>query len=107
MTRAILAAAVLLAAAGCAARSAPARSAAPRQEARGEQRVPAAVKATSAEKPDYVVCRIERPTGSNIAKRVCYKASELERASREAQRSLLEPVQTVRRRTAAGSGPPR
>lgn len=107
MTRAILAAAVLLAAAGCAARSAPARSAAPRQEARGEQRVPAAVKVTSAEKPDYVVCRIERPTGSNIAKRVCYKASELERASREAQRSLLEPVQTVRRRTAAGSGPPR
>jgi hypothetical protein len=65
------------------------------------------VKVTSAEKPDYVVCRIERPTGSNIAKRVCYKASELERASREAQRSLLEPVQTVRRRTAAGSGPPR
>jgi hypothetical protein len=106
MRRAFLAAALLLAAAGCAARSAPARSAAPRQEARGEQRVPA-VKVTSAEKPDYVVCRIERPTGSNIAKRVCYKASELERASREAQRSLLEPVQTVRRRTAAGSGPPR
>jgi hypothetical protein len=106
MTRALLAAAVLLAAAGCASRTATARSAAPKQEARGEERVPA-VKVTSAEKSDYVVCRIERPTGSNIAKRVCYKAAELERASREAQRSLREPVQTVRRRTAAGSGPPR
>jgi hypothetical protein len=66
----------------------------------------AAAKAMAAEKPTEekpapgVICRNERPTGTNIARRVCYEETDLEEASRAAQ-------ETIRQASRSGSSPKR
>ena len=66
---------------------------APRSSGPASGAAPAAATADSA-----LVCRTERPIGSNIPRRVCYTQEELDRTSLEAQdsfrRALSQPVQT-------------
>ncbi len=44
----------------------------------------------SDEDSDGIVCRTERPTGSNIAQRVCYDPAEAERRREEDQQTLRD-----------------
>lgn len=64
---------------------------APRSSGPASGAAPTAATADSA-----LVCRTERPTGSNIPKRVCYRQEELDQASLEAQdsfrRTLSQPL---------------
>lgn len=93
----VLAAAV---AAGCASRRAPA-VAAPAAAARPATPVAAdrplsdtaanAVKAAKADDAATIICRVERPTGSNIAKRICRTKEQIERDRRAAQDMLTRP----------------
>jgi hypothetical protein len=60
----------------------PGFSAPPRAEA------PGPASSTARAEPIQVVCRMERPTGSNIAKRVCWRKDDLERVRQDAQRLM-------------------
>lgn len=77
-------------AAGCASRRAPATAAPPAAAERPLSAAAAsAVKAAQAQDAATLVCRIERPTGSNIAKRVCRTREAIERDREAAQQLLL------------------
>jgi hypothetical protein len=49
------------------------------------------------DKGGRIVCRTERPTGSNIAERVCYREEDLDRRRLQTQDALrLAPQPTVK-----------
>lgn len=39
-----------------------------------------------------VVCRMERPIGSNYARRVCFRQEDLDRSAREAQDAIRQAI---------------
>jgi hypothetical protein len=90
MPRAVtLAAAVLLSA------CATGRSAAPTSAAAGQGQAGAAKAAApkDAVAKTTVICQTERPIGSNIAKRVCYREEDLERIRARTQDDLVRMMQ--------------
>jgi hypothetical protein len=73
------------------AQKAPARQG---TDVRVASATPAAAPDAKPEK-DPLICRVERPTGSNYAKRICFRQSELEEKRRQAQDLLLRANQNT------------
>lgn len=105
MTRSVVAATALLALA-CAGSSRragqPPAVAEPAQDAAPPAATPReappggtadALAAAKAPAPTKVVCRTERPTGSNIAKRVCWREEDLEAMRLQAQDFMRRAMQ--------------
>jgi hypothetical protein len=74
--------------------------AAPRSASSPAASTPGAVAKAPEVAKDRLICRYERPTGSNIPERICYTQDQLDEMSRAAQdaarRSMSNSTQTKR-----------